>query len=150
MPVVVFIVVCAQLAKIDLASKGEFYPLSNFPMYANPKNRPLDYYFLVDGKDEAIGVVQHTGFTAVRMKKLLWSQLMRWAEENGKPWNLKSSWLTDAVRQEAGREILRYLRKRSEDLQNPFPGQVKLMEGVIVVAENGQLSESTRVIATDG
>lgn len=148
-PVVAFILASTFLYKIDPASRGEFYPFSNFPMYANPRDRDLEYYFIVDGDDNPVAVHHHTGFTAARVKKLMRSQLQRWARDNGRKWNKKSAWLTDEVQSEAAREVLVYLRRRSHALGKPLPETIAMMRGTIFVDANRQLGESFSRLAVD-
>jgi len=148
-PIILFILASTFLHRIDPGSKGEFYPFSNFPMYANPRNRDLEYYFVADGDDNPIAIHRHTGFTAARVKKLMRSQLQQWAALNGEKWNKKSRWMTDDIKSEAASEVLAYLRTRSHELANPLPTTIKMVRAIIFVDENRELGESSRAIAVD-
>ena len=149
MPVVVFAVASTYLEKIDPGSKGEFYPFSNYPMYANPRDRELEYFFLHDGDDQPIASHRHTGFTAARIKKLMRSELQAWAKENDLKWNKKSGWMTDEIKSDAAARVLAYLRQRSHELGNPLPSTVQMMQGLIFVDEERRLSERARSIAVN-
>ena len=149
MPVIVFAVASTYLEKIDPASKGEFYPFSNYPMYANPRDRELEYFFLHDGDDQPIASHKHTGFTAARIKKLMRSELQAWAKDNGLKWNKKSSWMTDEIKSDAASRVLAYLRTRSHELGNPLPDTVQMMQAFIFVDEERRLSERARSIAVN-
>lgn len=148
-PVIVFILCSVFLYKIDPGSKGEFYPFSNFPMYANPRNRDLEYFFLQQVNGEPLASFKYTGLSAARVKKLMKSASMEWAEENGQKWNKKSSWLNDEVRTEIGKNVLAQLRKRSLERATPFPGDIALARGLIFVNEQGKLEDSSTVVAVN-
>ncbi len=48
---------------------GEFYPLSNFPMYSGIA-KDADYYFLTDGDDSPIPMLERFGIRTARAKKI--------------------------------------------------------------------------------
>jgi hypothetical protein len=146
-PVTVFILCSVFLYKIDPGSKGEFYPFSNYPMYANPRNRDLEYFFLQHGNGEPLASFKYTGYSAARVKKLMRSASMAWAKNNGRQWNKKSSWLDDEVRAEIAITVLAQLRKRSLDRATPFPGDIALARGLIFVNEQGKLEDTATTIA---
>ncbi|MEZ5325598.1 MAG: hypothetical protein R3F19_11100 [Verrucomicrobiales bacterium] len=146
-PVIVFTILSTFLYKIDPGSKGEFYPFSNYPMYANPRERDLEYFFLEHGDGTPLASFAYTGYTASRVKKLMRSESMAYAKANGLKWNKKSSWLTDEVQAEIGTTVLAHLRKRSQDRATPFPGDIALARGIIFVSEDGMLEESAATIA---
>ena len=146
-PVIVFTLLSTFLYNIDPPSKGEFYPFSNFPMYANPRDRDLEYFFLEHGDGTPLASFGYTGYTASRVKKLMRSESMAYAKANGLKWNKKSNWLTDEVQAEIGTTVLAHLRKRSEDRATPFPGDIALARGIIFVNDDGKMEDYSETIA---
>ena len=147
LPVIIFTLLSTFLHNIDPPSKGEFYPFSNFPMYANPRDRDLEYFFLEHGDGTPLACFGYTGYTASGVKKLMRSESMAYAKANGLKWNKKSSWLTAEVQAEIGTTVLAHLRKRSEDRATPFPGDIALARGIIFVNEDGKMEDSSETIA---
>ena len=148
-PLIVFMIGSVYLKSIDEESNGEFYPFSNFPMYANPRNRDLEYYFLQGADEEPIASFQYTGYTAARVKKLMRSASMKWGKDQGLKWNKKSRWLTDEVKAEIAEGVLAHLRKRSEDRGTPLPASFSMVRGIIFVDEAGEFRDRAEVVATN-
>jgi hypothetical protein len=170
-PVVVFIIGSVYLKKVDetvvrilnafspenesndkkpkFESTGEFYPFSNFPMYANPRNRKLEYFFLEDGNGKPIASFEHTGFTAARIKKKMISESKAWGTARALTWNKKKHWLTDEARSEIAARLLVDLRKQTEDRGTPFQETMRLARALIFVNEQGKLEITSMAIASN-
>ena len=167
-PVLVFIFGSVYIKKIDegtvnalqflgieekqtvrFESTGEFYPFSNFPMYANPRNRKLEFFFLEDGEGKPIASFEFTGFTAARIKKKMISASKAWGREHGLTWNKKKHWLDDAARKEIGTTLLADLRLQAKERGTPFDGTMKLMRALIFVGETGEIELTSKAVASD-
>jgi len=135
--------------KVRFESTGEFYPFSNFPMYANPRNRKLEFFFLEDGEGQPIPSFAYTGFTAARIKKKMISASKAWGKERGLTWNKKKHWLDDAARTEIGATLLADLRIQANERGTPFTGTMKMMRALIFVGETGEIELTSKAIASD-
>lgn len=83
---------------------GEFYPFSNFPMYASFS--PSTYYvYVTDLRDEPVAVTLLTGKVLSNLKKQYDTELKRQKEKTG----LLQAELPPEARREAGEVVLRWL-----------------------------------------
>lgn len=60
----------ALLTTVSLFVQDQF-PFSHFPMYGNPRPKPVDYLFLADGGGTPISVGDYAGISAPQIKKRL-------------------------------------------------------------------------------
>lgn len=135
-PLVVFILASQAL--------GEFYPFSPFSMYSNPTSRPLLYCYVTDGEGEPLPIQTHTGTSPASITKNFNRIRHKIADERD------GDEETLGIRQEAGAEVLEYLRELSFERGKgrELTSSIQLMEVYIGFAEAGGLEENKTAIAT--
>ncbi|MBL9155338.1 MAG: hypothetical protein JNK37_22865 [Verrucomicrobiales bacterium] len=124
---------------------GEFYPLSPFSMYSNPSPVPLRFCYVADGEGEPLPILWHTGVSPASLTKKYGHHRGEIAEaiERGDRAPLED----DAIRAEAGREVLTWLREISRGRpRRELTDPLQLVE-IAVSAEAGGLRETSRVVA---
>ena len=143
------LVILFALVKVSLKVQENF-PLSNFPMYGNPRPDDVDYYFLTDAKGNPLSTLDYAGITAPQIKKRL-NTLLK-AEKN----RLKLKKSTDVPLESRKKSAQIVLEKIYEDAKNKaqsgakiktWPEGVQLIEGLISTTEAG-FRESFRPLAS--
>ena len=134
------------LALFVLASQalGEFYPFSPFSMYSNPTSRPLLYCYVTNGDGEPLPIQTHTGTSPASLTKNFNRIRHQIAEDR------EGDETTLTIRQEAGAEVLEYLRDLSFERGKgrELTQSIQLMEVYIGFAKEGGLEELETAIAT--
>ena len=124
---------------------GEFYPLSPFSMYSNPSPVPLRFCYVADGEGEPLPILWHTGVSPASLTKKYGHHRGEIAEaiERGD----RSPLEDDAIRAEAGREVLKWLREISRGRpRRELTDPLQLVE-IAVSADATGLRETARVVA---
>ncbi len=113
---------------------GEFYPFSNFPMYASFS--PSTYYvYVTDLRDAPVPVTLLTGKVLSNLKKQYDTELKRQKQKTGAG---SQADLPQAVRQEAGKVVLNWLLPFvHQDMLNELGG-LRLKE-VTITYEGGKI-----------
>ena len=123
---------------------GEFYPLSNYPMYGNPG--PTENYLYLatfgpDGELAPLPVRRSTGVSAPRVKKMYKSALRARTSRTPPP-DRKVP-----VDREAGLEVLAHLRAQADVRGVGLPDPIALVEVRIAPDLGRGYRERTRVVA---
>lgn len=121
---------------------GEFYPLSDYPMYSDPDGRENYLYIArVDGHTyEPVPVRTLTGVTAPKVKKMYKARL-RSRSTQRRP--------TIAEQSAAGTDLLEFLRGQANARGRSLPERVALVEVWIVHDGVDGYHERMQVIAVD-
>ncbi len=110
----------------------EFYPFTHIPMYSDPEAR-APYMFLADTDGKPIGVRAQCGVTNPKMRKMYHGRMKQYCREYGfDPDNVPPE-----VEQKIAREVLAFLRDKALKRNRPLPDTIRLMNAVVVPAEDG-------------
>lgn len=118
----------------------EFYPFTHIPMYSDPEPR-APYLYLADGEDKPIGVKSHSGITNPKMRKMFNSRLEDYCEEN----SLNKDDPTAQAEEFIGREVVGFLRDRSDLRKRPLPETVRMYHVQIEPTDDG-FKETKRLV----
>ena len=122
--------------------RGEFYPLSSYPMYSSFRGR--DYYFyLADGEGEAVPC-KAFGITAPKLKKRFKSELKDAELSESK---LRDRQLPPEQIGELAGKVLRRLAKEGGGGGVLSPGEQLTMRLVYVWSEDGEIKKSDYHVA---
>lgn len=98
-------------------------------------------YYLADANGDALPMTPHTGSSPARMTK-------KFSSHKGDLQDKANSPATDAIRAEAGREVLEFLRKLS--LQRSKKRQLRdpiALVQLSITAEGGKIVEEHKIVA---
>ncbi len=125
---------------------GEFYPLSDYPMYSDPDERE-NYLYLArvvdDDAYEPLPVRTLTGVTAPKVKKMYRSRLRSRIEAGARRPSM-------ADRSSAGADLLAFLRGQARSRGAVLPSRIALIEVWIVHDGVRGYHERMQVVAIDG
>ena len=123
---------------------GEFYPLSNFPMYSGVSD-DADYYYLADEAGRPVPMLTYFGIRTARAKKPFRGHLKEFTDARG----VKREEGTMEERRAAGETLLRFLQN------NMNPGQREALDArrirlmwTVLTMPGGRIAAETREIAS--
>ena len=124
------------------AKPGEFYPFSNFPMYAS--FTPDTYYvYVTDLEDKPVAITRLTGKVLSNLKKQYDTELK--AEKKVVGGNVRQADLPLEVRQRAGEVVLRWLLPFAHQAPLAKLGGLRLKQVNISYGPNGIVKETLQV-----
>ncbi len=122
---------------------GEFYPLSNFPMYSGVSD-DADYYYLTDEAGRPVPMLTYFGIRTARAKKVFRGHLKEFTDARG----VKREEGTMEERRAAGETLLRFLEN------NMNPGQREALDAqrirlmwTVLTMPGGRIAAETQEIA---
>ncbi len=119
---------------------GEWYPISNFPMYSNFGNSTY-FVYITDSQDKPIPLKLEFGFHAAFLKKAYNSRLKKFSDRE----NIKQN-INKQVK--AGEELLQYIVSEINPKVNNYTEYQKLkLWKVIISIKNGQIVKKRKLIA---
>jgi hypothetical protein len=124
------------------AKPGEFYPFSNFPMYAS--FTPETYYvYVTDLEDQPVAVTRLTGKVLSNLKKQYDTELK--AEKRAAGGSVRQDDLPLEARQRAGEVVLRWLLPFAHQEPLAKLGGLRLKQVNISYGEKGIVKETLNV-----
>ena len=119
-----------------------FYPLNNFPMYADPGAEPSEFVVVSDARDAPVDIQSLTGETSAKVKKKYISERNKMATAAGIE---KADQATPEICARAWQKVAESLLPLSERRKKSLPATLKLKIGEIY-QENGAFREEYREI----
>jgi hypothetical protein len=110
----------------------EFYPFTHIPMYSDPEAR-APYMFLADSDGHAIGVRAHCGVTNPKMRKMYHGRLKHYCRNCG----IDPDSAAPEIERVIALEVIAFLREQAIKRNRPLPENVRLMNAVVIPAEDG-------------
>ena len=124
----------------------EQFPFSHFPMYGNPRPKPVDYFFLTDGTGTPLSTLDYAGISSPQIKKRL-STLLK--KEDGDL--LDQDLGPTAGTREAAQKVLEQIRRDAAASGHArlltWPAGVQLKMGLIHTRKDG-FNESFFTVAS--
>lgn len=114
----------------------EQFPFSHFPMYGNPRPKPVDYFFLTDGKGTPISAGDYAGISAPQIKKRL-STLLKKKDGDLLDKELQPTGETRAAAQKVLEQMRRDAVASDHGKLLTWPAGVQLKMGLIHTWEDG-------------
>ncbi len=131
---------------------GEFYPLSNYPMYSDPDERENYLYLARLGPDETyvpLPVRELTGISAPKVKKMYKARLRSRVASATKVRSRRRV-PTARERADAGMNLLDFLAGQAEQRDSPLPARTALIEVWIVYDGINGYHERPTLVAVAG
>ena len=138
-PCIAFLVVV-----VSCLCSRTFYPLNNFPMYADPGPEPSEFVVVSDALDGPIDIQSLTGETSAKVKKKYISERNKMATAAGIE---KADEATPEICAKAWQRVAQSLLPLAERRRKSLPQSLKLKIGEIY-QENGTFREEYREIGT--
>ena len=136
---------------LSQALRDNHYPVSHFPMYSNPTDKPLNIHSLTDATGKLLPIMNTSGVTPSHMSKMYGGYLKKMlADEPKLAGKLKQVPRTEEeLSPLAAREVLLVLRqsslKRSQKWQ--LRQSIQLRESRVGFGQSG-FTETQQVLAT--
>lgn len=122
----------------------EFYPLNNFPMYADPGPEPSVFAILTDGENNLVDIRPLTGETSAKVNKKYVDRRNELATAAGIK---QADQATPEICEKAWQEVAARLDKLARKRKKTLPGTLTLTIGELY-QENGAFRESTKMIGS--
>ena len=118
---------------------GEWYPISNFPMYST-FSHSNNFIYISDGQDQPISLESEFGFRTAFIKKIYDSRLRNLKNQNNINHNINK-------RAKAGEDLLKYIVNERNPKVNNYTNYNKLkLWNVIVTIKNNQIVQKQKLI----
>ena len=134
---------------------GEFYPISDFPMYSNPTSRITDYVYLGDaddldeeGRPRPIAMQYLVGVRAAKAKKIFYAEV----EKRTRAMKIGKYALPHKEMCKVGEEVLAFLRDRENHMgtHDQLPERMAFVHGKIIMALGDGIRETHTILAVEG
>lgn len=122
----------------------EFYPLNNFPMYADPGPEPSEFAILTDGENQLVDIRPLTGETSAKVNKKYVDRRNELATAAGIK---KADQATPEICEKAWQEVADRLNRLARKRKKTLPSKLTLTIGQLY-QEKGVFRETSELIGT--
>jgi hypothetical protein len=136
---------------LSQALRDNFYPVSHFPMYSQPTDKPLKIHMLTDGKGNLLPVMTRSGVTPSHMSKMYGGYHKDLIQKDAKAANKegRAPVSEESLMPAAAKKVLEVLRKQSltRKAAEHLTEELQLRESQVGFGDAGFVEE-VQVLAT--